>query len=639
MSALILYYVHALETTPSIHNGAIDLSNTEFSEDGVIALDGEWEFYWNQFLSPSDLDGEQYAFQYMNVPGNWLRDEAGNTYAPKGYATYRVTISHIPDATYFGLKKANIRNASNIYVNGNLVLEDGQIAKHLEESVAGNHSKVVYFELEESTAEIIVQASNHAYIVGGIAKSITFGTQEALTQQHYLKVLFEFAMILVVVVIGLFYLFIYFANSNYRKREPVTLPLALSCLFFGVMNSIYSERIIAIILPDLTLNSTFRFGHFMSALSIILVWIVVNKVNRVFLPYVLRNILIGFYGIFIVCVLTFPLEIYLNMLTFYMSATVVLFLAVWIRIAVLFIKAHPHASNVEHSTLVVTIFSVFLFWLDMIMYSLGAKTDMLISFLTISVYSIAFAILLIVRYTNSYKNNEKLTIQLIETFSTLDQTTREAQRNELAFLQAQIKPHFLFNALSSIISLCYTNGERAGKLLTDLSGYLKRSFQIDMNTDFVTIENELRLIQAFVDIEKARFGDRIHVSYDIDDDVLPLRIIPLVIEPLVENAIRHGVLTKKSGGEVKLTIKKQDQSIFICVEDNGNGVEAGLLRSILNQEGEKIQAKGNGVSLSNIHARLQNYYDVELQFDTSQQGTKVYVKVPTNHDQEEDTDD
>ena len=264
----------------------------------------------------------------------------------------------------------------------------------------------------------------------------------------------------------------------------------------------------------------------------------------------------------------------------------------------------------------------------MTLYSLGLKENLLISFLSVAVYSISLMILLILRYTTSYKTNEQLSIKLIETFSTLDQSTKEVQRNELAFLQAQIKPHFLFNALSSIISLCYSDGDKAAKLLTDLSNYLKRSFDIDLKTDNVTIENELKLIEAYIDIEKARFGNRIQVTYDIDDEVSPLRITPLVIEPLVENAIRHGVLKNKSGGEVKLTIKKQDMAVYLSVEDNGRGMEAIQIERIRKGESNMKSLQGNGISLMNIYTRLRNIYGVELNFETSSNGTKVYCTIP-----------
>ena len=95
-----------------------------------------------------------------------------------------------------------------------------------------------------------------------------------------------------------------------------------------------------------------------------------------------------------------------------------------------------------------------------------------------------------------------MSIKLTKTFLNLEKTSRDAERNEIAFLQAQIKPHFLFNTMSSIISLCYTDGKRAGALLTELANYLKKSFDINNNDEFVTIENELELIRRYIHIEK-----------------------------------------------------------------------------------------------------------------------------------------
>src|SRR5690606_23357191 len=109
-----------------------------------------------------------------------------------------------------------------------------------------------------------------------------------------------------------------------------------------------------------------------------------------------------------------------------------------------------------------------------------------------------------------------------------------------------------------------------------------------------------------------RFGNRIQVVYDIDGEVSSLRITPLVIEPLVENAIRHGVLKNKSGGEVKLTIKKRGNAVYICVEDNGKGMEAVQIERIRKGESNLKSLQGNGISLMNVYTRLRNIYGVEL---------------------------
>ena len=167
MIILIYYYIHALDQPLYFTGGEVDLSKTNFASDGVIDLNGEWEFYWDQLLEPTDFrHHKEKNIQYLHVPGNWLRDQEGNTYDEKGYATYRVMIHNIPKAKYFGLKKANIRNSSKIYINGDVVLEDGKVSKTLQGSVGKNNSEVVYFELEDSSAEIIIQVANHEYIVG-----------------------------------------------------------------------------------------------------------------------------------------------------------------------------------------------------------------------------------------------------------------------------------------------------------------------------------------------------------------------------------------------------------------------------------------------------------------------------------------
>ncbi|MFI2859306.1 sensor histidine kinase [Paenibacillus sp. JSM ZJ436] len=629
---LIYYYSQALQITTHVQKGTLDLAETNFLHDEVIALDGEWEFYWNQFVDTESFTALSQQASYIQVPGNWLMDLDGNEHMAKGFATYRAVIHNIPDHKYFALKKANIRNASRVYVNGELLLEDGRASMTLKNSVAGNSSTVVYFELEERTAEIVIHAANHEYIVGGIAKPMLFGTQEGLSLLQNRKLMFEFAMILIVMVLGFLYLLLWLGNKHYRKKEPVTLPLALSCLFFGIMNGIYSERIFAQFIPGMTLEHTFRFGHLMSACSVIMVWVVIHKVNPAFLSRRSLYLLLVYYGIFMLLVLIVPVQIYTGTFTFYILTTVLLFFTAWVRVVIQYVR-NP-SSSPEHRTLLICICSVFLYWLDMILFSVGIKSDMFISFLTVSVYSIALAALLLVRYANSYKRNEELSIQLIQTHTTLDQTTKEAQRNELAFLQAQIKPHFLFNTLSSIISLCYTNGERAGRLLSDLSNYLKRSFQVDVNTDYVTLRNELDWIKVFVDIEKARFEDRIQVDFDVDEDLMHLQIIPLVIEPLVENAIRHGILKNKHGGKVKLIIQKRDNSMFISVKDNGKGMAAEQLAPIRQGHKDPADRTGNGISLLNVNARLKQMYGVQLQFNTNGQGTEVYFSIPLHREQE-----
>ena len=117
----------------------------------------------------------------------------------------------------------------------------------------------------------------------------------------------------------------------------------------------------------------------------------------------------------------------------------------------------------------------------------------------------------------------------------------EATKNELAFLQAQIKPQFLYNAINTVVSFCYTDSERAANLLVNFSKYLRLVFDVDHKSMMVPLEREIELIRAYVEIEKARFGELIHVEYDIDPALKHMEIPSFCIQPLVENSIKHGL--------------------------------------------------------------------------------------------------
>lgn len=208
----------------------------------------------------------------------------------------------------------------------------------------------------------------------------------------------------------------------------------------------------------------------------------------------------------------------------------------------------------------------------------------------------------------------------------MKKSVQEALNNEMAFLQSQIKPHFLYNAISTIMSLCYMDGERAGELLGHLSEYLQKSFNIDNRETTISLQNELELTKAYTEIEKARFGERLTIEYDIDYSLIKQRILPLIIQPLVENSIRHGLMKRKSGGTVKITVKKEIEGILISVEDNGIGIEN--IEDIF-KNGNSVKRERGGVGLSNIRKRLMKYYHTEMHlYSKIDEGTHVYFKLP-----------
>lgn len=204
----------------------------------------------------------------------------------------------------------------------------------------------------------------------------------------------------------------------------------------------------------------------------------------------------------------------------------------------------------------------------------------------------------------------------VKTLLALKQSVHDALAAETAFLQSQIKPHFLFNALNSIISICYTDSVKAGQLISHLGKYLQSSFDIPGTSVFTSLREELKLVQAYVEIERARFEERLAVEYDIDDRLLDERFLPLTIQPLVENAIRHGVTKKLDGGLVKLTVRRHQDAIVVEVWDNGVGFPSEQLERIMKLDKRRKKLEPGGVGLANIQRRLLNSFRSGMQINS-----------------------
>ncbi|MDR4228739.1 response regulator [Bacillus mojavensis] len=185
-------------------------------------------------------------------------------------------------------------------------------------------------------------------------------------------------------------------------------------------------------------------------------------------------------------------------------------------------------------------------------------------------------------------------------------TANQATNMEMAFLQSQIKPHFLYNVLNTIISLSHLDIEKAREITAEFTNYLRMSFDFQNTSAISSFRNELSIINSYLSIEKTRFGDRLDILFDIDKDI-DFILPPLMIQPLVENAVHHGVSKKRGGGWVKLTVKKQSRNeYYVEVEDNGVGIAPEKQKNILSQDFDR------SVGLKNINQRLKHFCGSEL---------------------------
>ncbi len=217
--------------------------------------------------------------------------------------------------------------------------------------------------------------------------------------------------------------------------------------------------------------------------------------------------------------------------------------------------------------------------------------------------------------------------QLISTqleISKIENLKDMANRAEIKALQAQINPHFIFNALNTITSFVRINPSKARELIINLSTYLR--YNLERGLELVSLAEELEQVKAYVEIEQARYGNRLNIIYNIEEDI-DIKIPSLIIQPLVENAIKHGILKVNAGGTVKVSVSKEreDHQVIISIEDNGVGIAQEVIDAIYQNK-----MKESKIGLSNVHNRLKLFYGKGLNITRLENGTKISFTVPEN---------
>lgn len=189
---------------------------------------------------------------------------------------------------------------------------------------------------------------------------------------------------------------------------------------------------------------------------------------------------------------------------------------------------------------------------------------------------------------------------------------------QLKTLQAELHPHFLFNTLHAISTLVHTSPDSADRMISRLSDLLRLTFD-GTGTPSVSLQEELEFLQKYLEIEQIRFQDRLSVIYDVEAETLDAEVPRLILQPLVENAIKHGVSPRSGRGLIQISARVRERALWIEVRDNGLGLNG--------QPRSRLQS---GLGLSNTRARLECLYGAahRLEFSEIPEGLAVEMQIP-----------
>lgn len=624
--------------------GVLDLKNKPIPAGEVLSLDGDWQVYWGVLLTPDNFlnaDAKLPAqAQIMNATANWSRFFSNPLSRRSGVATYRLKVENFPMRGILGLKKSNIRSASQIFINGQVVLQDGQTGTPGTGYRPGNSSQIGYFENQDNKLDIVVQVANFDTFQGGVVSPLQIGSPSDLISQNKRLFAFEFGSILLILTMSLLNLLLFllsaaFKSHHLKRRDYAPLLLALYGMMTTLTISMLGERVFQTFLPGIPLQSLLFINGISANLSVVLYMTYFYAVGVLIAPHpAIWGV--GLVNTFYLFILFTPWR------SFYFNGAHVLViyyvtLLLWLDISMIFHLIRSSRATLhswEAVLLSIGVILINVYEINSGIYTMGAVRNLHLSFVSLLSFSIFMFSLVAYQLFQDQKAYQESRLAVV-------QRENEVIAMEYAFLRAQINPHFLYNALTAIISVSQRDGSEGAKLLTEFSHFLHSSFDLSSQGQLVPLKKELEILKAYLDIEKLRYGSKLKIELEVEPGFNHVMVPGLSIQPLVENAINHGLFARDITGTVWLSIRHVGKKLRVEVKDLGPGISDQVIQRILQTPKEpddwatiRNLSEGGprkGIGLTNIQRRLMHLFGAGLSIvSTAGLGTTVSFEVPLN---------
>lgn len=263
------------DTSIKVERGKLDLSLWDFKNDGIVQLDGEWEFYWKEILDSNDiaLKTRDEGLKYQNVPGIWIRNTLDGKVLPStGYATYRLLLTLPGSNDLYAFKIYNQSTAYSLYVDGEYMMGNGKVGRTIKKSVPMWRSSIKIFTPKSTTIEIIVQISNFHYEKSGFWRSISFGLDKQIITMDMWSKAWSYFVLGIYLAIGFYHLVLFFLG----KKDKATLFFGIFCLVFTIRSVVTDERIILTLFPWMNWNIVI-LGEIVSVYYLVIFFILFLK--------------------------------------------------------------------------------------------------------------------------------------------------------------------------------------------------------------------------------------------------------------------------------------------------------------------------------------------------------------------------
>lgn len=574
---LIAYWQVYREWRPDIVRDGVADMRTTFSSDRVFFFCGQWEYYPGKLIAPGQF-GEAIP-EFVNVPvalGNLFSGRVFSQTVSVG--TYRLRLLLPASTKRMEFDTYMIRSADRIYINGEEVVEQGRVTTRPEKFVAFSRPAKAAFD-NRGDNEIVIQVADYCIGADGIIAAPSFSSEANALNQHRKEMFSDEAIVLSGALV-FFILAGMFLQRN-RQRELVYFVACLSAVV--LIFALSYDRLLFDFFPGLDYELAMRIKVICGLTAFLFV-------VQYFLLALEAKALLG--QINVCCEFLFIVLALLAPGKWIVSLYVMIMLPLWCLslfggLAVLLVRAY--INNISGAVYLVFGFSGFF---TMLIESLFRVVGYISTPYTVA---LLFPMILISQLLFLSERHRK---------KQLDESLRAS---EMRSLRSQMNTHFVYNALAAIAGMIKTEPGQARRTLVDFSNFFRKLIKPAHSDYDSTMQEELELVRYYINVELVRFEQRLTVVVDVPDELLGLAIPALVIQPLVENSIKHN-FEKSAVQMLKLAItaRRLADTLVIEICDNGTGMTADQIR-LLN--------KGNtqGIGLKNISERLRAY-DGQLNF-------------------------
>lgn len=570
-SGLVLTRGQTIDSTATVTRGSADLTESQVTEH-ITRLDGTWRFQ-SSLLDAVDRQS------YRNVPH----------VTPHATATYEVDVA-LPPGQYALRVPQNHPHVR--------ILIDGEPADPVYSSVkqGDRQAYLVLLDPNSSDFRLTMQVSGSTDRPTGLEDSLLIGPiNNMLTLQNELFS-YDFVNVLIACLIFLFYAIV----SVFHRKESIYLYGA-GFFFLIALSLLTRDQIVFEFIPVMTYVVAHKVSLIAVLLSVCMLIEFAIRLERV--PYE-RFLRLATYPLYVLSAVAIIIPYAVHGWFDYAACIYVLFIAFFLTGLNINWLFERKSTGYPLEFLIFT--------LAMIIGYIGQTINILIPHPNQDTYtSILSLIYFVLMFTllPLHLSTDKRQKQEVQTF---------AAQSEISFFNAQIKPHFLYNTFGNVIALCYTAPNEAARLLSHLSTYVRFIFENGRTDSNITLGQELEMIDSYLSIEQTRFNDAFTIIKDIDDSLFNVEVPPLLIQPLVENALRHGLMRKGGNKRLMLAVQDLGSAIEVRIADNGVGFDP-----------KRTAMPTSGIGIPNVRNRIA--YVPNATFTLQSEvgvGTNVLIRLP-----------